>query len=283
VKNLAALSDEEWFDMLLRSVSDSYVNGLEFPTFPDKELQSNFVGSSNEVALNEGFAFYSLVKRYAASLGKPFDHATSRLLDFGCGWGRYLRIFRKDFAPDNMFGVDVDPDVLEICREHGVQGNLQAIEPLGHLPYQDDFFDCIIAYSVFTHLPEHIHLHWVREIYRATKPGGVFVLTLEPARFLDFVDGLGSSSADTPWHASLKQFAGQVPKLKSRYSSGEYIYIPTGGGDYRSADVYGEAVVPLKWLQRCWKGQFNIVRYIDDPDLFWQAVLVAQKPHTLGG
>jgi len=276
MKNLANLSDEEWFDMLLRSLHSRSVDGVTFPAFPAAELQSNFVGSSNESALQEGFKFYQLVKSYANSRGKPFDNKTSRFLDFGCSWGWYLRIFRKDFEPENMFGVDVDPTVLDICKKNGVQGEFQTITPVGHLPYPDDFFDCVIAYSVFTHLPEHIHLHWVREIARVAKPGCIFVLTLESVRFIDFIQSLAGSEPETPWHVSLSKFSDQAAELRKQFYEGKFVYIP-GGGDYRSADVYGEAVVSEGYVKRFWDGLFEIIDYIDDTERFMQAVLVAQK------
>lgn len=278
MKNFETLSDEEWFDLLLRSVNSRHVDGIEFPTFPAPELQSNFVGSSDESALQEGFKFYKLVKKFANSLGKPFDHRTSKFLDFGCGWGRYLRIFRKDFDPENMFGVDVDPSVLDVCKQSHVLGKLHKIEPVGNLPYPNDFFDCVIAYSVFTHLPEYIHLHWVQEMARVAKPGCIFVLTLEPVRFLDFIQNLAGSSLETAWHENLSRFSDQIPELRKEFSDGKFVYIPTGGGDYRSADVYGEAVVPVEYVRRFWSDQFEIIDYIDDEKRFWQAVLVTQKP-----
>jgi SAM-dependent methyltransferase len=274
-----SLSEEVWFDMLLRSVHSKYVDGVEFPTFPAPELQANFVGSSNESAIHEGLEFYKLFKNYTSSLGKPIDYRTSRLLDFGCGWGRYLRIFRKDFDPQNMFGVDVDPSVLDVCKQTHVPGEFQRIEPAGNLPYPNCFFDFIVAYSVFTHLPENIHLHWIREIARVAKPGCIFVLTLQPVRFLDFIEKLAAAPPETSWHENLSRFSDQVPELRKQFSQGRFVYIPSGGGDYRSSDVYGEAIVSVEYVRKFWNKQFEIIDFIDDEEQFWQAVLVTQKPY----
>jgi cyclopropane fatty-acyl-phospholipid synthase-like methyltransferase len=72
-------------------------------------VQANFVGSSNEDALTEGFKFYQRVKKTARLLGNEVGKNESKFLDFGCGWGRCSRIFRKDYRSNNMFGVDIDP------------------------------------------------------------------------------------------------------------------------------------------------------------------------------
>jgi hypothetical protein len=102
-------------------------------------------------------------------------------------------------------------------------------------------------------------------------------LTLESARFLDFVENLDSEKPISDWHAGLSQFSGEIPKLRNTYTQGGFVYLPTGGGDYRAADVYGDAIVPLKYIEQSWDVGFNIIDYIDDPERFWQAVLITQK------
>jgi SAM-dependent methyltransferase len=270
------IHDDKWFKMLLKSIKNRTVDGIEFPGFPNESVQSQFVGSSNEAALREGFEFFTLVKGYSAALGMPLNK-TSKVLDFGCGWGRFLRIFKKDIAEENLFGVDIDPSILDECRKNQVPGELSRIFPNGKLPYPDNFFDCIMAYSVFTHLPENIHKHWINEIARVAKPGCVFVLTLESIRFLDFVENLDSNNPISGWHAGLSQFSSEIPAHRKAYNDGDFVYLPTGGGDFRAADVYGDAVVPLKYVEQEWSKHFNIIEYIDNQDRFWQAVLVTQR------
>jgi SAM-dependent methyltransferase len=277
-KNIKFIEDEDWLRMLIKSIDTSIVEGIEFPSFPNDDIQSQFVGSSNENALREGFEFYKLVKGYTQSLGKPFNQETYKFLDFGCGWGRYLRFFSKDVSSQNLFGVDIDPDILEVCRNSKINAQLARIFPDGKLPYPDSFFDCVIAYSVFTHLPENIHNHWINEIARVSKPGCVFVLTLESIRFLDFIESIDTKNPPSGWHAGLSQFSERVSSYREEYKSGKFVYLPTGGGDFRAADVYGDAVVSLKYIEKNWGNLFNIIDFIDDSNRFWQAVLVAQRP-----
>ena len=47
----------------------------------------------------------------------------------------------------------------------------------GACPYPDDSFDVVYACSVFSHLPETLHLLWLAEIRRVLRPGGVLVAT----------------------------------------------------------------------------------------------------------
>jgi SAM-dependent methyltransferase len=270
------ISDDKWFEMLLKSVNNRKVEGFEFPGFPDDELQKQFVGSSNESAMIEGFEFFKVLKGYSAALGKPFNN-TTKVLDFGCGWGRFLRIFTNYITDENLYGVDIDPFIIEECHKNQVPGNISRIFPNGNLPYPDNFFDCVMSYSVFTHLPEYIHNNWIKEIARVSKPGCVFVLTLESIRFLDFVENLGNSKPDTDWHKGLSKFSNNIPNYRNLFNDGKFVYLPTGGGDFRSSDVYGDAVVSTKYIERAWGDLFNIIEYIDEPARFWQAVLVTQR------
>jgi len=178
----------------------------------------------------------------------------------------------------NLHGVDVDPDIIEVCRNTAVPGTFYQLEANGRLPFPDSYFSHVLAYSVFTHLPERVHLHWLAEIARVMQPQATFCLTLQPRRFLDFVAELNESAVDSSWHKNLSRFAGSVVPLKQAFDSGHFVYLPSGGGNHRDADVFGEAVVPLPYIEKSWKKYLHITEYIDDPAKFSQAVLIAQKP-----
>jgi len=184
-KKYGYLSDEAWRDLLVSS-SRGEARSFQLPGFPSAEIQAMFVGSSYADALSEAFNFYKYFKSACAARDLKFVPSLN-FLDFGCGWGRFLRFFGKDISSAGMFGVDIDPDILKVCADTDVPGHFERIEPAGHLSLKDGSIDIAIAYSVFTHLPENIHLHWMKEIARVMKSGAMFALTLEPRRFLDFV------------------------------------------------------------------------------------------------
>ena len=126
-------------------------------------------------------------------------------------WGRIIRFFLKDVDADTLHGVDTNPKYLEAAQQTGVPGHLHLIAPLGQLPHADASFDLVYAYSVFTHLPEHVQDHWLAEIARTLKPGGILIATVEPPRFLDF---FAASDPDDqqlhPWHASMARKSARI-------------------------------------------------------------------------
>lgn len=102
-------------------------------------------------------------------------HAGQRVLDLGCGTGT-LAIEAKLAEPGaEVVGLDGDPEVLERARikadDAGVA--VQFDEGLStDLPYEDDFFDAVLATLFFHHLTRTDKLATAGEIARVLRPGG---------------------------------------------------------------------------------------------------------------
>src|SRR5690606_23608689 len=115
-------------------------------------------------------------------------------------------------------------------------GHIAQIDTLGALPYPVASFDNAMAYSVFTHLPEPVHLHWMKELARVLRPGAVFVLTLEPRRFLDFIATVQEPEND--WHRMLLAHRAHLPDYYRAFDSGGFVFMPTNAG---AEERYGDA------------------------------------------
>jgi ubiquinone/menaquinone biosynthesis C-methylase UbiE len=274
-QTLGVETDEQWLEVLVKSVTTPIIGDVHMPRFPIAHVQQRVVGSHDEHAMTEGFKFQKYAKEYAEALGNPV-HAGTKFLDFGVGWGRYPRLFSGDIYAQNIHGVDVDLEMINGCKTLGVPGEFRWIQPKGTLPYPDNTFDMIISFSVFSHLPEDIALAWATELSRVAKPGAIFVFTTEPRRFLDFIENI-QEPAESAWHAGLARFKYMLPELKAKCDAGELAYIPTSGGVHLPASVYGDTVMPETYLKSKWAHLFSMRAYVDDPNAFWQAVVVMQK------
>jgi SAM-dependent methyltransferase len=269
------LTDEAWIDTVIKSVSMPIIEGVRFAGFPNESFQKDSVGSANEVALREAGQFYRHVKKYVAvqSSASIFD---ARILDFGVGWGRYARFFVRDIKFGNMYGVDVMPSMIEACRTTMVPASVSLIEPHGQLPYRDQFFDVVYAYSVFTHLPETVADHWLKEIRRVMRPGGMIIITVEPPRFIDFCRSIPLDVAFVH-HQCLRDAIARVPDAEVRVRNGEFLYLPIGGGPSLPKEVYGDAVISEAYIRKNWTDHFELVDYLDDSSQFFQAVAVLRN------
>lgn len=268
------LSDERWLKVLQRSIKDPVIDGFRLPGFPPEHLQSKTVGSAYDHALREACNFYSYVKDVCAKHASPVRPGTE-ILDFGVSWGRIIRFFLKDVDPATLHGVDISPEFLGAARDTGVPGHLHQIQPLGRLPYPDGAFDLVYAYSVFTHLPEHVQDHWLAEISRTLKPGGLLVATVEPPRFLDYFAPLDPADKKLhPWHAMMARKIQADPGMKARLQDNGFVYIPDRDG---VNEVYGDCVMTPAYVRDHWGRYLEVVDFLDDPKRFWQAVVVARK------
>lgn len=126
---------------------------------------------------------------------------------------------------------------------------------------------------MFTHLPEDVHLHWMRELARVARPSAIFCLTIELRRFIDFVHDVPLSTRQE-WHRLPARYRPHLQDFYDGFDSGRLTFMPTNEG---VEDTYGDAVVPLSFIEREWSPFFKIITYLDDPAKFWQAALVVRR------
>ena len=98
------------------------------------------------------------------------DLSGKRVLDIGCGKGRFLRIMKKLYPRSLLWGLDISPKMLNfipkgISRRQGVMTNL---------PFEDNFFDMVFASQSLEHAVEVENA--VMEMCRVTKVGGKIVV-----------------------------------------------------------------------------------------------------------
>jgi SAM-dependent methyltransferase len=109
----------------------------------------------------------------------------SRILDFGCGCGRFLIPFSLMTEPEKLFGCDIDQEAIEwFSRHYKNLGGLYASPHHPPLNYEDNFFDFIYSISIFTHLPEEMQFAWLKELKRITKKNGWLVISTHGEKFI---------------------------------------------------------------------------------------------------
>jgi SAM-dependent methyltransferase len=273
-------TDGKYLQLILDSVTQPYIAGIKMPGFPSEEVQRNFVGSSKENALREGYTFYQLIKRYCAQLGVPINAGT-RILDFGCGWGRIARFFFKDVEGHNIFGVDVDPSMISFCASEMTCGRYATVHPEPPMEFlENNSLDVIFAYSVFSHLSEDVARQWIGEFARVLKPKGLLLATTQGRSFLDFCESLHDKQGELEhaWWKGLARSFLPMEKAKEDYDSGKFLFSPTGGGSYREKSFYGEAIISRQYVEREYARFLTLRDFVDDRGKLPQALFVMQKP-----
>lgn len=104
----------------------------------------------------------------------------TNVLDLGCGSGRHVMyLARYGFS---VFGLDSSPEGIEITRSALEKAKLTADLRLRgmteQLPYDDAFFDAVIAVQVIHHAKVATIIRIVAEITRVLKQDGFIFVTV---------------------------------------------------------------------------------------------------------
>jgi len=113
------ISDEEWLKAIQESVNtrNLEIEGIRLPSFPKKEIVDLTITNGNSNKMLQGaFKFYKHVLSCSENLGQPLNQQ-SKVLDFGCAWGRIARFFLRELKPEGLYGVDVVPTLVETISE----------------------------------------------------------------------------------------------------------------------------------------------------------------------
>lgn len=123
-----------------------------------------------------------------------------KILDYGCGDGRYFEYFKNYFNVDNIFGVEVSKIRVERAKQKGWE-KIFCVALDEPLPFSEDSFDFINWIEVIEHIPYHKADFYLREIKRVLKPNGILILTTPNypwKRLYDFKDAI--------FHKKIKRF-----------------------------------------------------------------------------
>jgi len=111
-----------------------------------------------------------------ASLAEGNFKAGSRVLDIGCGNGRFYPFFEKKGA--KYTGIDNSPNLIAIARDKFPRAEFIVGSALS-LPFGGGGFDLAVAIAVLHHIPSKVYREvFFKEIWRVLKPGGIMAVTV---------------------------------------------------------------------------------------------------------
>jgi SAM-dependent methyltransferase len=104
---------------------------------------------------------------------EAMEGTTGKLLEIGCGAGRYTRAFLH-YRPDlDVHGCDISHIALAEARVADTTGKIEyKLGDALDLPYEDNSFDIVLLFDVFEHVTDVGKA--ADEVARVLKPGGVF-------------------------------------------------------------------------------------------------------------
>jgi SAM-dependent methyltransferase len=125
---------------------------------------------------------------YILSFLPAKDFVGKRVLDFGCGSGASTMILNRMLPGAEIFGVELDANLLRIARararHYGLPGDRLMLSPDGvTLPTGLGTFDVVVLSAVWEHLLPSERPVVLKQIWSILRPGGRFFLNQTPHRF----------------------------------------------------------------------------------------------------
>ena len=93
-----------------------------------------------------------------------------RILDAGCGKGRYAALVKAFFPEADVHGTDISPEMLAAVPQ-GIQTQVASFQDM---PYPDHSFDVVYCVEALEHAPNPATA--VAELARLVRPGGQLII-----------------------------------------------------------------------------------------------------------
>ena len=108
-------------------------------------------------------------------------HLQGRVLDVGCGDGRYFEVVWPDMT--DVVGVELDPGVADAGMRSGVYANIH-VTSADRIPEPDASFDAVFANCSLEHMDNLDQV--LRELNRCLKPGGELICSVVTDKFIEW-------------------------------------------------------------------------------------------------
>lgn len=142
-----------------------------------------------------------------------------RVLDFGCGSGRIASKLSKKVEVGSFVGIDVISDLLEYAKTVCPPNYVFKLNQSLKVPVEENSFDYVYAFSVFTHLLQTEIILYSHDIFKKLKSGGLFLFS-----FLEMDKHWSILEADAVRHLT---YGKPTPALNMFLSRGQIIEFAT--------------------------------------------------------
>lgn len=214
------------------------------PKMPSADVQTSWTGNTDHTLLRQSISFTRLsVGKYHELVCKPMSE--SNILDFGCGWGRLIRLLYKYVPVENIYGVDPWDQSLAICHSCNLHGNLYLSDYIPRtLPTPTNLkFDFIQAFSVFTHLSEKVTKTAIETLRDHLTDEGILVLTIRPKEYWTFMLNRNPNFSSD-----------KINQLLDEHDQKGFAFCPHDREKIEGEITYGDTSISLEYIRNSFNG-----------------------------
>ncbi len=107
------------------------------------------------------------------------------VVDVGCGYGHSLIKLKKAFSPQQLIGIDIDPEMIKASSRKAQQDKLSAgliCCSNSNIPFASNSIDILFCHQTFHHLVDQQAA--IKEYFRILKPGGQLLFAESTRRYI---------------------------------------------------------------------------------------------------
>jgi SAM-dependent methyltransferase len=146
----------------------------EFDRFAD---EYHSMHAANIAITGEQPEFFSEYKvRLLCGDTRTLAGGAGRIIDFGAGTGNSVPFFRKYYPNATLTCADVSARSLDIALQRFPARMRTLLLDGPAIGAPDAAFDVAFSACVFHHIPHEEHRHWLEELRRVVRPGGMVAI-----------------------------------------------------------------------------------------------------------
>jgi SAM-dependent methyltransferase len=234
--NLRSLNTETVGRLLLGVPAKYRHAAAGLPRMAEDQVQKNWTGTCGAGLLTQSVTFIeAVVSRYQKHV--PVSVADARVLDYGCGWGRLIRLMYAHAKPENIFGCDPWDQSIQLCEQANLRANLAVTDYVpSSLPFATSSFHLVYAFSVFTHLSQRTADAVMSTLRKHIAPDGMLVITIRP---------------ETYWPHD-PHVAQRAAELQQKHRDDGFAFVPHIREAIDGDVTYGDTSMSIEYVEQRW-------------------------------
>jgi SAM-dependent methyltransferase len=244
-----------------------YIDADQYP-LPATEDREGYMGDRHYEYWLGGLSDYLNIKNRLLPHGYALNPGFS-VYDLGCASGRVVRHFLCQERDLDLWASDINLNHVEWVTRF-LEQKICTFQnhALPHLPMEDNYFDLVYAFSVFSHI-DAFETAWLLELKRIIKPGGLAYLTIHSDHTWRIMKDGGARPI---YEALLNHPEFHEGLLQSKLPKQKMVFRYPAEHSYRANVFYD-----IDFIERIWGQYFDILEIYCEGHNYQDAVLLKKR------